>query len=411
MQSSHHRILLLDLLRVAAILLVMGHHLPPLEKALPTALQPAMVRWEFFGWCGVDLFFVLSGFLISGLLFREYQRYGQIRVWRFLTRRGFKIYPPFYIMVLVIVYIQASNGNYKALSPSPLFHELFFLQNYRPGLIDHTWSLAVEEHFYLLLPALFLAMIWWNKGKKTAFRWLPLFCLFVFAGELAARLITARFGPYTDRHNLFPTHLRLDSLTFGVFISYFYHFHNETTMRLARRFRWLLLAAGLALLYPVCRLYIWDHFVFTYGLTFLYVGFGLILLGGLAFELPTTGLLGLPLRGIAFVGAHSYSIYLWHMPVKIWLALYLQRWFHMEYTPVNCIWTYIIGSFAIGIPMSLIVETPTLALRDWLLPSRSKPLVNTGQEGSGLHTTVGNTDTHPAGASAIPASAALPASK
>ncbi|HUO10416.1 MAG TPA: acyltransferase [Phycisphaerae bacterium] len=389
MQTSH-RILLLDLLRVAAVLLVMGHHLPPLEKALPAALQPAMLRWEFFGWCGVDLFFVLSGFLISGLLFREYQRYGQIRVWRFLTRRGFKIYPPFYLMILAVIYIQASNANYKALSHSHVLHEIFFLQNYRPGLIDHTWSLAVEEHFYLLLPAILFAMIWWNKGKKNAFRWLPLLCLFVFAGELAARLITARFGPYTDRHNLFPTHLRLDSLLFGVFISYFYHFHNDTTMRFARRFRWVLLAAGLALIYPVCRMYVWDHFVFTYGLTFLYTGFGLILLGGLAFQLPTKGLLSLPLRALGFVGAHSYSIYLWHMPVKIWLPLYLYRWFGIMPSPVHDIWGYVIASFAIGIGMSLLVETPTLALRDWLLPSRSKPLVEKGEEGSGLHTAAGD---------------------
>src|SRR5215831_18752084 len=77
----------LDALRAIAVLLVLGRHLP---------FFPLWIR---VGWTGVDLFFVLSGFLISGLLFREYKATGGIRIGRFLVRRGFKIYPAYYLFL------------------------------------------------------------------------------------------------------------------------------------------------------------------------------------------------------------------------------------------------------------------------------------------------------------------------
>ena len=84
----------LDVLRCVAILFVIFQHGNILE---------------FFnraGWIGVDLFFVLSGFLISGLLFGEYQRRGSIQLKRFYIRRGFKIYPAFYVFLAVTALIQ-----------------------------------------------------------------------------------------------------------------------------------------------------------------------------------------------------------------------------------------------------------------------------------------------------------------
>src|SRR6266851_2933114 len=76
----------LDALRGAAVLVVFSRHIA----------FPIIGR---FGWVGVDLFFVLSGFLVSGLLFREFQRTGHVQPGRFLIRRAFKIYPQFYFMI------------------------------------------------------------------------------------------------------------------------------------------------------------------------------------------------------------------------------------------------------------------------------------------------------------------------
>src|SRR5215471_10860874 len=98
----------LDVLRGVAVLAVMCRHY---VIWLPMAA----------GWAGVDLFFVLSGFLISGLLFTDYKQNGRISVGRFLVRRGLKIYPPYYAFLFLTAWL---------LSRPILPYELFFLQNY-----------------------------------------------------------------------------------------------------------------------------------------------------------------------------------------------------------------------------------------------------------------------------------------
>jgi|SRR6266849_5526962 len=107
----------LDLLRALAVLLVLGRHTPPPEPGVLAPLRVLGKIWYESGWIGVDLFFVLSGFLISGLFFREFRRHGDVRVWRFLVRRGFKIYPPFYAMLLAtLIYYHGVCGSTPPLA-------------------------------------------------------------------------------------------------------------------------------------------------------------------------------------------------------------------------------------------------------------------------------------------------------
>jgi peptidoglycan/LPS O-acetylase OafA/YrhL len=98
---------------------------------------------------GVDLFFVLSGFLISGLLFREYIERGKIDLKRFWIRRSLKIYPPFYALLLATAIYSLVKFHHVT---SAILGDVFFVQNYLPHVWDHGWTLAVEEHFYLVLP-------------------------------------------------------------------------------------------------------------------------------------------------------------------------------------------------------------------------------------------------------------------
>src|ERR1700730_4300428 len=130
----------LDVLRCIAVLLVMFNH---------GGIWPAAAQ---HGWIGVDLFFVLSGFLISGLLFSEYKARSSISFKRFFVRRGMKIYPAFYLFLFLtaVVYYLVFH---RLSPPTHYLAEVFFVQNYWPGVWDHTWSLGVEEHFYILLPA------------------------------------------------------------------------------------------------------------------------------------------------------------------------------------------------------------------------------------------------------------------
>src|SRR5262245_42677041 len=101
---SSPRALRLDLLRALAIFLVLGRHMYPLADRTPQPILFMCQLWRSSGWIGVDLFFVVSGFLVSGLLFSEYQQRGKIRIWRFYIRRGFKIYPAFYLMILITAF-------------------------------------------------------------------------------------------------------------------------------------------------------------------------------------------------------------------------------------------------------------------------------------------------------------------
>ena len=103
-----------------------------------------------FGKEGVNLFFTLSGFLVGGLLLKQYAKVGRIDARRFIIRRIFKIWPAYYVLILFHVFA----GRHP--TSTFLVQNLTHMQNYLGSSITQTWSLAVEEHFYLFLPALLL---------------------------------------------------------------------------------------------------------------------------------------------------------------------------------------------------------------------------------------------------------------
>ncbi len=348
----------LDALRALAVLLVLGRHFP--ESAPGGAPLPAWLGlWQRGGWIGVDLFFVLSGFLVSGLLFREYRRFGEIRYGHFLARRGFKIYPAFYFMFGAVLLFAAHAGRAFVGWPVVL-SEAFFVQNYGPALFPHTWSLAVEEHFYLLLPVLLLAV----RGEKCApFARLPRLFLAVAVLALAARIATAQMLDFRLKTALFPTHLRLDSLLFGVLLSWAVHFAPTALEQAWQRFRWPLAAAAVALAVPAFVFEIGTGwYLHTVGVTGFYLASGVLLLFALRWK--TAG------RPLAFIGAYSYSIYLWHIPVRFFGLGWLPR----EAAPLTRAAAYLSLSIVTGIAAAWLVERPFLALRDRLFPTRSQPV-------------------------------------
>jgi len=362
------RLQALDFLRAIAIFLVLGRHLAEeTVVSMPASMRGFFEVWQRGGWIGVDLFFVLSGFLISGLLFREHGRFGTIRYGHFLARRGFKIYPPFFVMLAIVIGISLWHG--RPFPPARLLlPEILFYQNYRPAIFPHAWSLAVEEHFYLLLP---LVLIGLSRVKGRPFAALPWVFGAVATLVLTARLITAEAIPFGHKTHVFATHLRIDSLFFGVLISWLWHYHGEALRGFVERWRWPLaaLAAGLAL--PP---FFWEvshgeqPFLHTYGFTALYVSAGIVLL------------LTLRLRAVwaplGFIGAYSYSIYLWHMPIR----LYLGYWGPKDWSPLASAFLYFGLSLGIGVLAAKLIETPFLILRDRLFPTRSHPLVAAAPE-------------------------------
>jgi peptidoglycan/LPS O-acetylase OafA/YrhL len=120
----------MDVLRAVACLLVVNSHL-----GYGRGTHSIWQAISHGGWIGVDLFFVLSGFLVSGVLFREYRIRGQIDVGRFLARRALRIYPAFYLFLAITSLAIAVLAKDRMMIASPrLFPELFFVQKYFPAL-------------------------------------------------------------------------------------------------------------------------------------------------------------------------------------------------------------------------------------------------------------------------------------
>jgi peptidoglycan/LPS O-acetylase OafA/YrhL len=359
----------LDMLRGVAILLVLGHHM---DQYIPGTAwpPPAFVQAAFRGgWCGVDLFFVLSGFLVSGLLFNEYKRHGNVHIGRFLARRGLKIYPAFYWFLLLTSLLTLATT--RSLDFRALLCEALFVQNYGPSLWGHTWSLAVEEHFYLLLCLFFWVRL--RRPLERPFALLPVLFLVVGLGCLLARLWTSWHVPYVNKSHLFPTHLRLDSLLFGVLLSYFYSFHQERLARLVRGRRLLLLSLSLVLVAPVFFIHIAESFFLqTAGLTLLYLGFGGIMLASLYWQ-PGRSRVGGGIRGgLAWIGLYSYSIYIWHWDTKVWSLTLIRKALGGKVLPYMLEYAiYLLAALAIGFVMAKLIETPFLRLRNRWFPSRA----------------------------------------
>lgn len=401
-----HRNRALDVLRAAAVLLVLGRHLHTTCPEDRPWLESSIIGlWERIGWMGVDLFFVLSGFLVSGLLFREYQSYGRISPGRFYLRRGFKIYPAFFVFLITTISIAAWRDCQPFPTAEKVLVEVAFLQSYLPSMWNHDWSLAVEEHFYLLLPLLLLVLIYcrkvatgeWRVASKTKtgiyplpdpFRRLVPVTAGVMAAVLALRILNASRSFQFETHTT-PTHLRIDSLLFGVLLGYFYHFHQEKFNAITGRNRRKLLLAGTLLVAPMLILPMESPYVTTIGFTMAAVASGCALCGMLGCKLwfPRCA------EVLAYIGAHSYSIYLWHMPVCRWGRIVAERIAGESLSFEAALTLYVLGSIGVGVMMSILVEYPVLALRDRWFPSRSGNPVAPDVEPSSMENS--NTETLP----------------
>lgn len=371
---NDRRVTQLDVLRTIAVVLVICRHsrMPDLmDASLTTMLFRPLY---YFGWSGVDLFFVLSGFLVSGLLFREYIAREEIRVGRFLVRRGLKIYPAFYVLIaitfLIILYVRQFQPSLLKLSwpgnpPLKVFlSEALFVQNYFHGFWGHTWSLAIEEHFYLGIGLLLWAMS--QVRRENPFHWMPAVFVTVGIATLALRWFTF---PSLGYSTLYRSHLRIDGLLFGVLLSYLTHFHYSKLQSFVGTNSRAISIASLALITPGFFVSPGeDRLMASFGLTAMYLGFGGLLLVALRVESPTAWLSKLS-SPIANIGAYSYSIYLWHMAVR--RGLYFFVFDRMQY-PIPYIATVLINavvSIAFGILMAKLVELPVLRLRERFFPS------------------------------------------
>jgi peptidoglycan/LPS O-acetylase OafA/YrhL len=360
----HNRLVQLDLLRFLAIVLVLGRHMSPCPSDVNVWLGGLTTIWQRGGWIGVDLFFVLSGFLVSGLLFREYKSHASVNIGRFLIRRAFKIYPGFWLLIAVTVVPQIAVE--VPVPMRKLMGEGLLIQNYMGGLWNHTWSLAVEAHFYLLLAVLTACLLRSRRSDRDdPFAPIPLTVLAVAFICIGLRTTNAVL-PFSTFTHLFATHIRVDGLFFGVLLSYGWHFKGLATNTWLARRSACLFAVGVILLSPAF-LFELEHttWIPVAGLTVFYLGSGALLLAMLYMRVPDSSVV----RCLATVGTFSYSIYLWHMPVQLWLIPIIEAIIGVPLHWYAYAAVYLVGALLLGIEAGRLIEYPVLRVRDRLYPA------------------------------------------
>jgi peptidoglycan/LPS O-acetylase OafA/YrhL len=354
----------LDFLRGVAILLVFLRH------------QPFSRYSKNIGWIGVDLFFVLSGFLVSGLLFKEYMRYGKINPGRFLIRRGFKIYPIYFLTYpLYLLFRFYQDG---ALSLRGIVTDLTFVQNYLGFGYAYaaSWSLAVEEHFYIALTfLLFFYLRRDTSGKlstvEAPVKKLPTIILGIIIACVLGRFATNIFAPDSYPLNLTMTHLRIDSLLAGVLISYYYLFQREQFTRKFESFKYILYPLAAVCLFWTPFIDVQSSFwVKTIGFSMLYTAFGIILIHFITApninEQLNRVFSRMIVHIVAKIGYCSYSIYIIHSLVN---KVYEEhKLFSLNI--LNLVITSIISTL-IGMLLTHYIEKVFLNLRDKYFASKS----------------------------------------
>jgi peptidoglycan/LPS O-acetylase OafA/YrhL len=206
------------------------------------------------GGFGVTVFFFLSGFLITTLLRMELAATGKVSLRDFYLRRVLRILPPFYTVLAFATLLVVFGINSGPLQLKPMLALLFHFSNYwnvlhgadgqPPGTAVY-WSLAVEEHFYFVFPALFLLLqIWFAKRPRAQAVVLVFGCLAVLAWRLV--LVLALHSP-TDRTYL-ASDTRVDSILFGCALALGANPTLDEPGPASKTFRFLLVPLGFAVL-------------------------------------------------------------------------------------------------------------------------------------------------------------------
>lgn len=313
---SARRVPALDGLRGLAILLVFLYHLALFSGWQATApLDRALSGLMLHGWIGVDLFFVLSGFLITGILLDSRGEPGWLR--RFYLRRIFRIVPAYYaalVVQLVVLAIAGEPGRARiGWTATWLTNHLLSREGWDALVttLHHFWSLAVEEQYYILWPLL-VGLI-----AVRRLRWLA---LLLIVAACVSRVVLVQRGALVGSYVLLPA--RMDGLAVGGLLAMMVR-GGTGAAGTARSLRLPALFAALLLVLLAAwrgRLAYGDPFMLALGLSALALVAGAVMLYAMGRDLAGRGPRWLESGPLPLLGKYSYALYLWHQPVILWLA-------------------------------------------------------------------------------------------
>lgn len=306
----------LDVLRTLAVILVVTQHFADFGKIEFPALSGTFDSPAFrFGWTGVDLFFVLSGFLIGRQLWREFAGSGTVNVKRFVLRRAFRIWP-LYLAFIIISPALTNTWHYR-------WGDWVFLSNYVGGRVEGGWSLSTEEQFYILAPLAIVLLARW-VGLRGWLRLIPI----AIVGTIVARIVTAHallakgLDPLAVKDAMYtPFHLHSAGLLIGLLAALVSVLRPEWFFGKNSIFRSPLPYLGFAAIVLGAALREYDNIVFP----FLALG---LIYGGLTVALIPwqAGPLGIfSATPFYTLSRLSYGMYLNHLAILRWITPAVSR--------------------------------------------------------------------------------------
>ncbi len=380
--SDKNRLYGLDTLRAIAIIIVLIYH-----YQVVVSRENVFGFMSQLGWTGVDLFFVLSGYLIGNQILSAFAKGQNFSLKLFYIRRFLRTLPNYYfVLTLYFLFPVALSGTATA----PLWAFLTFTQNldlHAGETFTHSWSLCIEEQFYLIFPVIAL-LIAYTK-RSIALGWVAIVSAMLFA--IALRTLRG-FNLYENSEAAIPIqpfmeHIyyfsltRLDELLPGVAIALLKNFHPEAYAKILRRGN-LLLILGLASV--SIMFYVYYHYpygtsllVTSVGYSLLAISFAILVLAALS---PNSALHRIRIPGAASLALWSYAIYLIHKPLFQVLKAPLTE-YGIDINGGQGVAIIMVVSIFCGWMLYFFVETPLMKLRARYYPSNTKttptpPLLN-----------------------------------
>jgi len=360
--TQSHSISSLDGLRAISILMVVSLH--TLQRADADHSMSTVWYAVFNGAAGVFIFFVISGFLITSLLLKEAEKWGSIDLRGFYVRRAFRILPPLYLYIGVVIFVGLLGKlNVAAID---VFGSAFFFHNLVNGptwSLEHLWSISVEEQFYLVWPSVLAFCL--RKGGIAGRTKAAIFPATIIALSPLVRVLFRRFGGAIGR-DVSVHFLNFDFIMYGCLVALL-----QNTPKFERVYRfltqvWYLPPATMLICNTLGVVY-QNYFNLTIGFTISGLAISMFMLWCTRNPDYFVGRL-LNSWVLTKIGVLSYSIYLWqtlflhHDNFRVfafapWLGQFPGNW---------------VGFFVAGTASYYIIERPALRLRDKVMLQLSR---------------------------------------
>lgn len=365
-------------LRVLAIISVVQYHVTWIfggEQGIK--VDDAFMQSSLTVFFGMDLFFILSGFLIGSILLRSIEQNGTQNLRRFYLRRIARTFPAYYVVLTFLALTTALTAAQRAHLPWEYVYATNFMPLARPQIVMFWgWSLALEEQFYLTVPLLFFVLSRMKNDERRV-----TLLVFLWAMSLAFRIVFYLKGrPWSDGalydQLYFRPLTRFDTLIAGIIIAFVHRrwgaaveawfkdpFHRGLVSLLSLACLWVLIEPDMfgKEYVQVVHLFAWGSIT-----SVMYLGWLLLLLHG-----DREGFVArmLSLSGFRKIATLGYGVYLVHIPICDRIIVPAARALEARHVPMSVIWplsltALMLLSLALAYVLHVVVEKPSLRIRE-----------------------------------------------